>query len=586
MRSSLAVALSLCSRPPPPRRTRPSLTIDTVFSLPGVNELDFRPGLAVDDAHGAAIDPALGRMYAVGRTKTLGGDTDIAVVARRADGSLDPGFADDGRSRSPSTPVATTTAVSLAVLPDHRLRVLGATDVSLARPRRGTGRRAIGRHADPDFGVAGIARFSVGRTTRPPRSRSPDGRLAITGSTAGPRARARSSASAPPMAGPSASVRVGGLRRAGGGPPRRVRRLGAGRTGRAGRDRPPLGGTANVDSSTSATLGGPSSFGGDGQDSGSGVRAPRALLVRDGTLWATGSVVTNSDSDAWLARLGRRHRAGTRRFDIRGTAFASTQPVNTKALSLTLVPGDPDTLVVGGSTASDRGEDWSFAAFNGLDGPVSALRTASRVPSKAGAGPRASPRGRARQRRGHDHRLRPGPRRHRRPHDRMGRVLVDAEKRCDLALELVRPLELVMRGKAPRPLTYRITNTGERACDGTVRLPAPYTMVETWRNRSPGRGPVDHADGQHRLRRPARRRHAGGHARRARRRAEGRQHRPHAGDVLVLRPRAQGGHGAEGARHRRWAAASVRAAQHRHRALQRRDHVHGRPRPAARVFAT
>jgi len=101
---------------------------------------------------------------------------------------------------------------------------------------------------------------------------------------------------------------------------------------------------------------GPSSVGGDGQDLGLGgsVR-PRALLVRNGTIWATGSVVTNNDSDAWLARLAP---DGTvleaRRFDIRGTAFASSQPVNTKALSLTLVPGDPDTLVVGGSTATDE----------------------------------------------------------------------------------------------------------------------------------------------------------------------------------------------------------------------------------------
>ena len=191
-------------------------------------------------------------------------------------------------------------------------------------------------------------------------------------------------------------------------------------------------------------------------------------------------MVTDHDSDAWLARLAP---DGTvleaRRFDIRGSAFASSQPVNTTALSLTLVPGDPDTLVVGGSTATDRGEDWSFAAFNGLDGPVSQLGSSQLViptPGEGGAESMAATAGAVSAvgtisdfdpALGGTGDLTIG----------MGRVLVDAEKRCDLALALVRPLELVMRGNAPASLTYRVTNNGARACDGTVRLPAPYTMT-------------------------------------------------------------------------------------------------------------
>ena len=488
MRSiALAVALALmlpaaaAAQDPPP-----SLAVDTVFSLPGVNTLDFRPGPAIDDAHGAAFDPELGRSYAVGRTETLGGDTNIAIVARRANGSLDPSFGDGGRLSVPVTLGRDDYGVSLAVLPDHRLRVLGATDVSLAATHDVAlvGLLANGT-SDPDFGVSGIARFSVGRDDAPAAfAVGPDGRLAITGSTAGP-------------AGESAFISV---RAADGGPvglgPQSVDfgEPGADRRGVSvawGPDGPvalvaidaPLGGTTNVVSINERDPSvGPSSVGGDGQDLGLGgsVR-PRALLVRNGTIWATGSVVTNNDSDAWLARLAPDGTVlESRRFDIRGTAFASSQPVNTKALSLTLVPGDPDTLVVGGSTATDRGEDWSFAAFNALDGPVSALRTSELVVPVEGmggaesvaAGPGAiSAAGTITDfdpALGGTGDLTIG----------MGRVLVDAEKRCDLALELVHPLELVLRGKAPSPLTYRVTNTGQRACAGTIRLPAPYSMVE------------------------------------------------------------------------------------------------------------
>jgi hypothetical protein len=482
----LALALILpataAAQDPPP-----SLTVDTVFSLPGVDTLDFRADLAVDDAHGAAVDPELGRFYAVGRTETLGGDTDIAIVARRPDGSLDPSFGDGGRLAVPVTLGRDDYAVSLSVLPDHRLRVLGATDVSIAARHDVAlvGLLADGT-SDPDFGVAGIARFSVGGDDAPADlAVGPDGRLAITGSATGP------------AGGESAFVAV---RAANGGPSGLGAQsvdLGApGEEDRGvsiawGPDGPialvaidgAQGDEASVLSiNENDPLLGTSSTGVGGQELGFGgsVR-PSALLVRDGTLWATGSVVANNDSDAWLARLAPNGTVlEARRFDIRGTAFASSQPVNTKALTLTLVAGDPDTLVVGGSTATDRGEDWSFAAFNALDGPVSALRSAELVVPVDGvgaaesiaAGPGAvSAAGTLTDfdpALGGTGDLTIG----------MGRVLVDAEKRCDLALALVRPLELVLRGKAPSPLTFRITNTGQRACDGTIRLPAPYAMLE------------------------------------------------------------------------------------------------------------
>lgn len=481
----LAVALILpaaaAAQDPPP-----SLTVDTVFSLPGVNTLDFRPELAVDDAHGAAVDPELGRFYAVGRTEMVGGDTDIAIVARRPDGSLDPSFGEGGRLAIPVTLGRNDYAVSLTVLPDHRLRILGATEVSIAATRDVAlvGLLADGT-ADPDFGVAGVARFSTGVDDAPAAlALAPDGRLAVTGSVTGP-------------TGERAFVTV---RAADGGPlgfgPQSIDFGAPAEPDRGvsiawGPDGPialvaidgPQGGTAEVlainENEPSVS---PASPGGGGQDFGlGGSLRPRALVVRNGTVWATGTVVSNNDSDAWLARLAPNGTVlEARRFDIRGTAFASSQPVNTKALSLSLVRGDPDTLVVGGSTATDRGEDWSFAAFNGLDGSVSGLRTSELVMPIAGVGGAeslaASPGTVSAAGTisdfdpalGGTGDLTIG----------MGRVLVDAEKRCDLTLELVRPLELVLRGKAPSPLTYRVTNTGQRACDGTVRLSTPYAMTE------------------------------------------------------------------------------------------------------------
>ena len=74
------------------------------------------------------------------------------------------------------------------MLPDHRLRVLGATDVSIAATHDVAlvGLLADGT-SDPNFGVAGVARFSVGGDDAPAAlAVGPDGRLAITGSAAGP----------------------------------------------------------------------------------------------------------------------------------------------------------------------------------------------------------------------------------------------------------------------------------------------------------------------------------------------------------------------------------------------------------------
>ena len=131
------------------------------------------------------------------------------------------------------------------------------------------------------------------------------------------------------------------------------------------------------------------------------------------------------------------------------------------------MPGDPDTLVVGGSTATDRGQEWSFAAFNELDGPVSALRTSRagdpdrRPGRRRGRGRRDGRRG---QRGRHAHGLRPRARRHGRPQHRHG---AGARRRR----EALRPRA---RARAARSSSccaasaraadaYGVTNNGPRA---------------------------------------------------------------------------------------------------------------------------
>jgi hypothetical protein len=197
---------------------------------------------------------------------------------------------------------------------------------------------------------------------------------------------------------------------------------------------------------------------------------PYGLIAFGDKLWATGAVTTTGDTDAWLARLdGSTLEAGT--FDIRGTVFPATQPVDTEARSITAVPGVPDTIVVGGSTATDTGPEWSFAAFNELERPLDDLQAAELVVRIDGEGAveslAGSPDGAV---------VAVGTLKDFRPDFGgsndfsigMTRVLVDNEKRCDLELAIVSPVELVLRGVRPGSLTLRATNKGTRRCAGQV----------------------------------------------------------------------------------------------------------------------
>ncbi len=327
-----------------------------------MSEFDF--GLSTGDfAARAAVDPGLDRYYAVGST-----DAGIAVVARHGDGSLDSGFAGDGSLASP----AGAAASDMVVLADHHLRVLGVSggDVVIV------GLLPDGS-LDSDFGTAGVETFSAAAGNDAPRGIAVDpatGRLAVTGGTFG-----GDTFTAVRNADGSAAGAVTVLDKGAGLPD-------SGVDVAWGSDGPvvliavdPLGATRTFIHAA----------GFDTEVTFVNVDdvVPGALMAYGGSLWAVGTVVASGDSDAWLARVsGTGSGLETRRFDIRGSLFPAPQPVSSEGFDLTVAPGDPDTLVVGGQATTDRGTEWALTAFNDLDGPLSALQAAELVVPIASSG--------------------------------------------------------------------------------------------------------------------------------------------------------------------------------------------------------
>src|SRR5919112_1658837 len=103
----------------------PALTVDTFFAPPsGIADGDFSPTNIIPDVPAAvAVDGD--RIYTVGRTGSSI-SADIGIMARRPDGTFDPGFSGDGRL---VIPVAAGSeeddARGLVILPDGRIRVVG-----------------------------------------------------------------------------------------------------------------------------------------------------------------------------------------------------------------------------------------------------------------------------------------------------------------------------------------------------------------------------------------------------------------------------------------------------------------------------
>ena len=241
-------------------------------------------------------------------------------------------------------------------------------------------------------------------------------------------------------------------------------------------------------------------FSGDG-DLVLGVGAPDTVpggLVEYGDpdrYYVSGSTVVGADTDAFLARVEADGTGLTsRRFDMRGRVVPAGQPVNSRAGQvaasgdlvapgdLVVVPGLPTTLVAVGSVeyAVDSGSsavDWAAAAFNNFEGPLAAAGfgdIVQQAPGQFGLGSAAAGpggwlavSGRYLDASSADNSF------------GGARLLIDAEKACDLAVTLAEPGEITFRGSADAVLTATVTNDGTRACGGALRVPAPYRLSAT-----------------------------------------------------------------------------------------------------------
>ena len=208
-----------------------------------------------------------------------------------------------------------------------------------------------------------------------------------------------------------------------------------------------------------------------------------ALLAYGGRYWVSGSTITELDTNAFLARVdGNGAGLVSRQFDMRGRFFPGDQAVVSQGLDLAVVPGEPATLVVAGSVVSDSGTDWGAAAFQGFDGDLAAAPYGDIVIAAAGSNPLVG--------------VAPGPSGWAFVTGRLtgsdadtgfggAKLLVDADKRCNLAVDVPSPLEAVFRNRRAVPITLRVDNTGTRPCGGELSVPAPYRL-----DRPGGSGPI------------------------------------------------------------------------------------------------
>ncbi|HZB74835.1 MAG TPA: hypothetical protein VE526_01330 [Solirubrobacteraceae bacterium] len=508
MRTARTVLLGLAalagSAPAAPAQAPPpSLTLDLSFAPPsGIARSDFTSGTVADIPADVAVDGD--RIYTVGRTQGGTGGQDIGVIARKTDGTFDSGFSGDGRliipiAQSSDSDIGT----GIAVLPDGRLRVLAATDVATSGESLDVAIVGLNADGTPDatFGsldARGNRRvvFPAGPSSDVPAriTAGPGGRLAIVGSRSD---------------GSRDDVFVS-LREADGSPVPGfgnggVRFLNRGGVVNAtslidrGVDvafRPGGGLVALVLVEThpgaqtdyAAVL---HAFKDDGTDDaafsddgdlvlavGEPDTIPGGLIVHAGRLWAAGYTRVGVDTDAFIARV-EADGSGlqSRRFDMRGTAVAASQPTISRALDLAVVPGTPPTLVAAGSIdyGSPSTTDWAAAAFNDFDGDLAQAGFGDVVLQAPGQG------GLLAVAAGSDGWLAvAGTHIDATSTDNSfgnARLLVDAEKRCDLAVSVAEPAEIVFRGTAAAALTAQVANIGTRACAGTLSVPAPYRMA-------------------------------------------------------------------------------------------------------------
>jgi hypothetical protein len=491
-----AVALVAAAGPATAQTPAPSLAVDARFAPPDGVARDDLSGNLTDIPSAVATDG--NRIYTVGEARDGSSDSDVGIIARRTDGLLDSAFSGDGKlTLKLAADTGKDSGVAVVVLPDHRLRILAATD-TMAGTQTNMDVAIIGLNSDgtydAGFGTNGVVKFSVGsgQTADTPTRMAmhPDGRLAIVGATQNAQTKEDSFIS---------------LRRADGSP---VPGFGTNgvrvfdQAGPALNDRAvdvafrPGGGVVallqvetNPDSAVNdykAVLraftdgaGDDGRFSDDGElvlPVGQPDTIPGAVVAYGGRLWVSGATHVGQDTDAFVARMNP--DAGgfdSRRYDVRGTAIAADQIVTSSGSDIAVVAGPPATMVISGSINYGSRPYWAAAAFNGIDGPVDSMRFGDAIVATEEYGAIVG--------------VAAGG------SDWLGiagslvntsqnfdtsfgtaRLLVDADKRCDLAIDVPRPLEIGIAPGRSASVDVKVRNAGTRPCAGTVSVPAPYGL--------------------------------------------------------------------------------------------------------------
>ncbi len=494
-----AVLAGLCAATPAAgQATDPALTVDQRFAPPdGVARDDLNTGTSTDIPAAVATDGA--RVYTIGETRDSAGNSDVGIVARRPDGTYDTAFSDDGKLILPLAAGTDKDSPSdLVVLPDGRLRVLASTDID-ATAATDTATAVLGLNpdgsVDTTFGTNGVTRFKASAGTGPDAptrmALGADGRIAVTGGATGAGGKEDTFLALLSPAGSLLTAFDGdGIRtfdRAPGGLNDRGVDIGF---------RPGGGLIALLRVETNpadavndyvAVLRAVDDAGADdARFNGTGdlQLAPGdpdtvagGLLVSGDRLWVSGSTRTGLDTDAFVGRLNADGSGlETRRFDMRGDTILDDELVTSAASDLAMVPGPPETLIATGSINYSSRPYWAAAAFQNLGGPVGAWRLGDVIVPTAeygalvgvtalGDGSLAVAGSLVDTQSNFDTSF------------GTARLLLDAKKTCDLAVEVVRPLEFAFPSGAQQAAEIKVSNAGDRPCAGRVTVSEPFALT-------------------------------------------------------------------------------------------------------------
>ena len=161
---------------------------------------------------------------------------------------------------------------------------------------------------------------------------------------------------------------------------------------------------------------------------------------------------------------------------MRGKTNTAEDTPSSQGIDLDVAPTTPPSLVIVGSSTTATGAEWAAAVFNDLEAPVPNMGYGDlTVPFSSGSGAlvavSASSNGTL---------AAAGSLLITSPNAELSfgatRLVVDAEKECDLAMEVVKPLEVSFVGGRTASVTLRASNKGTKVCSGRMTVPAPYRL--------------------------------------------------------------------------------------------------------------